>query len=60
MNKTSYAPGQTVVVQRPGRAPVTGTVAHAHTAPGYVAVLGNRDRAVSTYPTAFVSCTETR
>jgi len=54
-----YMQGQAVVVQRPGRAPFTGTVAHIHTAPGYVAVLDDGDRAVSNYPTSFVSPAET-
>ncbi|MEU1254845.1 hypothetical protein ABZ445_16355 [Streptomyces chartreusis] len=53
-----FAQGQAVVVQRPGRAPLTGTVAHIHTAPGYVAVLDDRNRAVSNYPTSFVSPAE--
>ncbi|WP_199812427.1 hypothetical protein [Streptomyces sp. NRRL S-337] len=53
-----FVQGQAVVVQRPGRAPFTGTVAHIHTAPGYVAVLDDRDRAVSSYPTSFVSPAE--
>ncbi|WP_326812151.1 hypothetical protein [Streptomyces scopuliridis] len=54
-----YTQGQAVVVQRPGRAPVTGTVAHIHTAPGYVAVLDDRYRAVSNHPASFVSATKT-
>ncbi|MGW1268142.1 hypothetical protein [Streptomyces sp. NPDC002491] len=53
-----FTQGQAVVVQRPGRDPFTGTVAHTHTAPGYVAVRSNRDRAVSNYPTSFVSPAE--
>jgi hypothetical protein len=54
-----FTQGQPVVVQRPGQAPLTGTVAHIHTAPGYVAVLDARNRAVSNYPTSFVSAVET-
>jgi hypothetical protein len=54
-----YAQGQAVVVQRPGRQPITGTVAHIHTAPGYVAVLDDRHHAITTYPTNFVSHVET-
>lgn len=50
--------GQAVVVQRPGRAPFTGTVAHIHTAPGYVAVRDDRYRIVANYPTSFVSPVE--
>jgi len=53
-----YTQGQAVVVQRPGQAPVTGTVAHIHTAPGYVAVRDDRHRHVSNYPTSFVSPAE--
>ncbi|MFH9403286.1 hypothetical protein ACH4JS_26575 [Streptomyces sp. NPDC017638] len=53
-----YTQGQAVVVHRPGQAPVTGTVAHIHTASGFVAVLDDRRRAVSTYPTRFVSAAE--
>lgn len=53
-----YAQGQAVVVRRPGQAPITGTVAHMHTAPGYVAVLDDRHCAVSNYPTRFVSAVE--
>ncbi|MBE4796138.1 hypothetical protein [Streptomyces caniscabiei] len=54
-----YAQGQAVVVRRPGQAPVMGTVAHIHTAPGYVAVMDDRHRAVSSYPARFVSAVET-
>jgi hypothetical protein len=54
-----YTQGQAVIVQRPGREPFTGTVAHIHTAPGYVAVLDDKHRGVSTYPTNFVSAAET-
>lgn len=54
-----YTQGQAVVVQRPGRDPFTGTVAHTHTAPGYVAVFDDRSRTVSNYPTRFVSAVET-
>ena len=50
-----YPPGKPVVVSRPGRLPFTGTVAHSHTAPGYVAVLDDRYRSVSNYPCDFVS-----
>jgi hypothetical protein len=53
-----FTQGQAVVVHRPGQAPITGTVAHIHTAPGYVAVLDDRYRAVSNYPTRFVSAAE--
>lgn len=54
-----YSQGQAVVVQLPGREPFTGTVAHIHTAPGYVAVLDDRHRAVSPYPTSFVRAATT-
>ncbi|MEV4972017.1 hypothetical protein [Streptomyces scopuliridis] len=54
-----YTQGQAVVVRRPGQAPLTGTVAHIHTAPGCVAVLDDRHRGVSNYPTSFVSAAET-
>lgn len=54
-----FAVGQTVVVNRPGQSPITGTVAHIHTAPGYVAVRADRDRIVSNYPTTFVSASKT-
>ncbi|MFF3312534.1 hypothetical protein [Streptomyces sp. NPDC002952] len=50
-----YGQGQAVLVTRPGQDPFTGTVAHIHTAPGYVAVLDDRRRAVATYPASFVS-----
>lgn len=53
-----FTQGQAVVVQRPGQPPITGTVAHIHTAPGYVAVLDDRHRAVSNYPTRCVSAVE--
>ncbi|MFE4857410.1 hypothetical protein [Streptomyces sp. NPDC056670] len=53
-----FVQGQAVTVQRPGREPLTGTVAHIHTAPGYVAVLDDKHRGVSTYPTGFVSAIE--
>ncbi|WP_329168378.1 hypothetical protein OG709_30145 [Streptomyces sp. NBC_01267] len=53
-----YTQGQAVVVNRPGQAPVTGTVAHIHTAPGYVAVFDDKYRSVSDYPTRFVSAAE--
>ncbi|SCD41019.1 hypothetical protein GA0115251_106926 [Streptomyces sp. TverLS-915] len=51
--------GQAVVVTRPGREPQAGTVAHIHTAPGYVAVRDDRFGSVSSYPTRFVSAVET-
>ncbi|MFJ8163832.1 hypothetical protein ACIRBY_23295 [Streptomyces sp. NPDC096136] len=54
-----FAEGQAVVVTRPGQPLVTGSVAHIHTAPGYVAVLDDRYRDVSNYPTRFVSAVET-
>jgi hypothetical protein len=54
-----FAEGQAVVVARPGQMLVTGTVAHIHTAPGYVAVRDDRYRDVSNYPTNFVSAVET-
>lgn len=54
-----YTQGQPVVVQRPGQTPRTGTVAHIHTAPGYVAVLDDRNRSVSSYPVRFVSAVVT-
>lgn len=53
-----FTQGQAVVVQRPGQLPRTGTVAHIHTAPGYVAVLDDRNRSVSNYPARFVSAAE--
>lgn len=53
-----FTQGQAVTVQRPGQDPITGTVAHIHTAPGYVAVQDDRYRHVSTYPTRFVSAVE--
>lgn len=52
---TFNTPGQKVTVQLPGRTPRTGTVAHIHTAPGYVSVLDDRNRSVSTHPVRFVS-----
>ncbi|EDY43951.1 hypothetical protein [Streptomyces sp. SPB074] len=54
-----FTQGQAVVVKRPGRDPQTGTVAHIHTAPGYVAVRDDRFGSVSSYPTRFVSAVET-
>jgi hypothetical protein len=54
-----YFQGQAVVVQRPGQPTIRGTVAHIHSAPGYVAVLEDRHRAVSTYPTNFVQVAAT-
>ncbi|MGV9546792.1 hypothetical protein [Streptomyces ardesiacus] len=54
-----FTQGQAVVVQRPGQAPITGTVAHIHTAPSYLAVMDDRHRAVANYPTSFVSAVET-
>ncbi|MGW7708273.1 hypothetical protein [Streptomyces sp. NPDC054771] len=54
-----YTQGQAVVVRRPGRDPFTGTVAHIHTAPGYVAVRDDRHGGVSSYPTRFLSAVET-
>ncbi|WP_228973452.1 hypothetical protein [Streptomyces sp. DH12] len=53
-----FAQGQAVIVQHPGRSPFTGTVAHIHTAPGYVAVRDDR-RNVVNHPTRFVSAAET-
>ncbi|MFJ4703161.1 hypothetical protein ACIP5N_33925 [Streptomyces sp. NPDC088768] len=53
-----FTQGQAVLVQRPGQAPRAGTVAHIHTAPGYVAVLDDKYRSVSSYPTRFVAAVE--
>ncbi len=50
-----FVQGQPVVVQHPGQPAFTGTVAHIHTAPGYVAVRDDRWGAVVTHPTRFVS-----
>ncbi|WP_206302654.1 hypothetical protein [Streptomyces sp. WAC 01529] len=54
-----FTQGQPVVVQHPGRPSFTGTVAHIHTAPGYVAVRDDRRGDVITHPTRFVSPAET-
>ncbi|WP_328721758.1 hypothetical protein OHT52_21205 [Streptomyces sp. NBC_00247] len=53
-----FTVGQAVVVRRPGQDPITGTVDHIHTAPGYVAVRDDRHRSTSTYPASFVSAAE--
>ncbi|MER6485680.1 hypothetical protein ABT264_19255 [Streptomyces virginiae] len=53
-----YTQGQAVIVQRPGLPTITGTVAHIHTAPGYVAVTDDRYRDTTTYPTRFLSPAE--
>lgn len=55
-----YTEGQAVTVHRPGKTPFTGTVAHTHSASGFVAVLTDRHRSVSNYPTSFVSPAETK
>lgn len=54
-----FTQGQAVVVQRPGQPSRTGTVAHIHTAPGYVAVRDDRRGDVINHPTRFVSSAET-
>ncbi|NEA42746.1 hypothetical protein [Streptomyces sp. SID11385] len=54
----AFTQGQAVLVQRPGQAPRTGTVAHIHTAPGYVAVLDDKYHSVSSYPIKFVTAVE--
>ena len=53
-----FVQGQPVIVQHPGRPPFTGTVAHIHTAPGYVAVRDDRYRDVTNHPTRFVAAAE--
>ncbi|SFF11872.1 hypothetical protein SAMN05216251_108238 [Actinacidiphila alni] len=58
MTGIKHSQGQAVVVRRPGQPVITGTVAHLHTAPGYVAVLDDRSRAVSNYPETFVSVSD--
>lgn len=55
---SGYSVGQAVTVSRPGRDSRTGTVAHIHTAQGYVAVVDDRNRGVTTYPERFVSPAE--
>lgn len=52
---TEYSVGQPVTVQRPGRDARRGTVAHIHTAQGYVAVADDQYRDVTTYPARFVT-----